>query len=288
MEIKDLAGLSEPFNKLIDVFQNGCSWIMEPVQIKRIANAKSKASEIERNDLLKNQLTEFLAINCNKSLQSAREKNQFHNIKNIYANAAQELQMIQNIADTPVNKDWSARFFDYSKDVSDEEAQAIWSKILAGEIAKPGSFNKRTLSILNDLETFEAKWFLESCQFVICDYFIPYDQIKNQYPFKKLQSLIDCGLVNGERCCFYLDPTTITKRESCDVILDTVINGKTLSIKILDENTVNKKISFFGYVLTDAGAQLFGITEAKTNHDFIVNLKEMIEREYKIKTKIIS
>lgn len=37
LEIKDLAGLSQPITKLIDVFVNGCKWIAEPYQIKRIA-----------------------------------------------------------------------------------------------------------------------------------------------------------------------------------------------------------------------------------------------------------
>lgn len=275
MEIKNLAGLSEPLNKLIDVFQNGCSWIMEPAQIKRIANAKSKASEIERSDLFKNQLTELLAMNCNKSLQSARDKNQFQNIKNIYANAAQELQMIQNITDTPVNKDWSARFFDYSKDVSDEEVQAIWSRILVGEIVKPGSYFKRTLSVLREIESFEAKWFLELCKFVIYDTIIPLNKTTNNIPFNRFQSLIDCGLLNSEKCGININKDA------------NAISGKTLSIKLDGYEKSDRIILLKGYSLTDAGAQLYHITQAETDQKLMINLKEMIEHEYDIKAEII-
>lgn len=44
MEIKDLAGLSEPLCKLIDTFQNGCSFLFKPLQIKRIASVSSEVT----------------------------------------------------------------------------------------------------------------------------------------------------------------------------------------------------------------------------------------------------
>lgn len=275
MEIKDLAGLSKPISKLIDVFQNGCSWVLKPQQIKRIASAVSEASSIESNANFKKGLKEALLKDTINASHSLREKHQFDNVTSIYAHAAQELQMIENVDATSVNQDWSARFFDYSKDISDEEAQIVWAKILAGEIVKPGSFFKRTLSVLRDIETFEAKWFLDLCQFVLCDYIVPYYQFMEYYPYNQLQSLMDCGLLNSEQCKFDVDKDAET------------IYGKTLAIKLIDYQTSNQQISLRSFSLTDAGAQLYKITQSQTHQTYMMQLKEMLEQNYNLKLEIV-
>lgn len=109
-------------------------------------------------------------------------------------------------------------FFDYSKDVSNEDAQIIWAKILAGEIAQPGSFYKRTLSVLRDIEAFEAKWFADMCQFVICNSIVEMSLLK-YYPYSQIQSLMDCGLLNSVAC-----ESSLTEKA-------TEINGKSHSLK---------------------------------------------------------
>lgn len=64
MEIKDLAGLSEPISKLIEVCSNGISAIAEPWKYKRLERAKlqieQESATLRRNihlqDVLSNQL----------------------------------------------------------------------------------------------------------------------------------------------------------------------------------------------------------------------------------------
>lgn len=278
MDIKDLAGLSDPLCKFIDVFQKGCSWTFKPQQIKRIASATSQAKSIESNDEFKSQLKQALLESTANAARSIREERQFNNIASIYANAAQELQMIENIDKIPVDPDWSARFFDYAKDISDEEVQIVWAKILAGEIIKPGSFFKRTLSALRDIEALEAKWFADICQFVLSksiihDYCLTYDY----YPMNQFQSLTDCGLINSIKCQFVLN------KES------TEIQGKTQSIKLISPRTGNTPPITIPYVytLTDVGAQLYRITPAKSHQTYMMKVKEYIEKKYNIKTELI-
>lgn len=278
MEMKDLLGLSQPLCKLIDVFQNGCSWVLKPSQIKRIASATSLTKSIESNDEFKSQLKQALLKSTANAARSIREERQFDNIASVYANATQELQMIENIDKTPVDPDWAARFFDYAKDISDEEAQIVWAKILAGEIIKPGSFFKRTLSILRNIETFEAKWFADVCQFVLSKNIIHKCCLtSNYYPMNQFQSLIDCGLINSINCLFVLD------REVSE------IQGKTYSIKLVSPQTENTHpIAMHPvYTLTDAGIQLYRITPAKSNQTYMMDVKEYIEKKHNIKTELI-
>ncbi|TCO87445.1 uncharacterized protein DUF2806 [Bacteroides heparinolyticus] len=278
MDIKDLLGVSEPLCKLIDTVQNGCSWVFKPNQIKRIAAASSDVASLEANADFKKNLKEALAEDTINMVRTAREQRQLNNIVNIYANTARELQIIENIDKTPVDPDWSARFFDYAKDISNEEAQVVWAKILAGEIVKPGSFFKRTLSILRDIESFEAKWFAEICQFVLADCIISLNGIEKEgYPLNQLQSLMDCGLINSTACQFTLNEG------------ETELQGKTHSIRLLtSQMETPPRVSLFSiYTLTDAGIQLYRITPAKSHQTYMTNLKEQIERQYNIKAELI-
>ena len=69
------------------------------------------------------------------------------------------------MADQDPDHDWTARFFNYMQDVSSEEMQSLWAKVLAGEIERPGSISIRSLSILRNLDQATAKLFqkLSSC-----------------------------------------------------------------------------------------------------------------------------
>ena len=74
-------------------------------------------------------------------------------------------QLTGNAKPEDVEPDWYRNFFSKQCHVSDSEMQEIWARILAGEANQPGSFSKRTLSILSDLDKEEAEVFAKLCCF---------------------------------------------------------------------------------------------------------------------------
>lgn len=70
------------------------------------------------------------------------------------------------VSSTPVEEDWIYDFYERSKDISNEQMQELWARILAGEVAKPGSFSKRTLETVKTLSANEAKLFMNCGRFV--------------------------------------------------------------------------------------------------------------------------
>ncbi len=62
-----------------------------------------------------------------------------------------------------LDEDWFAYFNDIVKNVSDEEMQIIWAKILAGECENHGSVGKRLMSILQVISKDEAEVFSYMC-----------------------------------------------------------------------------------------------------------------------------
>ena len=62
-----------------------------------------------------------------------------------------------------IDPSWAEAFRDYAERAVDEEAQRTWAAILAGEMDRPGSVSKRTMSILSDMGRAEAESFNSLC-----------------------------------------------------------------------------------------------------------------------------
>lgn len=267
MEIKDLAGLSQPLAKLIEVFANGCRWVAEPYQIKRIAKAKAFEASLKFQEEFKQGMMASLLESTKRSIRECRQRENLVNIMNF---AMQEMQAINSVNDIPVSPEWSACFFDYSQDICDEEIQIIWAKILAHETARPGTYFKRTLYILRHIERFEAEWFIEMCQFVLNGCLLPLTAITSErFAFNKFQSMINCGLLNASECINTLDTSQI-------------IESKTYYLKYSNLSKSQKQIQIKGFTMTDSGMQLYGITQASSNFDFMQEIKKQIKTRYNI------
>lgn len=62
-----------------------------------------------------------------------------------------------------IDPSWAEAFRDHAEHAVDEEAQRTWAAILAGEMERPGSVSKRTMSILSDMGRAEAESFSLLC-----------------------------------------------------------------------------------------------------------------------------
>lgn len=76
----------------------------------------------------------------------------------------------EEVHDHEPDHDWTARFFEYVQDVSEDDVRRMWARILAGEVRSPGSVSLRTLSILRNMSRLEAELFKEAMRYRIDDY----------------------------------------------------------------------------------------------------------------------
>lgn len=89
------------------------------------------------------------------------------NIENVTAYAAEELRNEQPVSNESLDEDWTSRFFKIAEEVSNEEMQALWGKILAGEIKQPKTYSLRTLELIRNLSKDEANTFIKVSNFAI-------------------------------------------------------------------------------------------------------------------------
>lgn len=182
LEVKDLAGLSEPLKKLISVIANGIGAISKPYLIKKTADAKAYEIKVIAQAIKANQ-PELKAIDYSsdkielhsldipliqaeldinyraKHRIEYQEQKRQQNIEEITQKAANQIRSETEVSNEPVDEDWTSRFFNYAQDVSDEEMQILWAQILAGEVKKPKSYSLRTLELLKNLTKEEAEVF---------------------------------------------------------------------------------------------------------------------------------
>jgi len=66
-----------------------------------------------------------------------------------------------------MDNDWLVNFFDKGRKISDNEMQYIRARILSGEANAPGSFSRRTINCVAELNQPEAELFTSLCGFVV-------------------------------------------------------------------------------------------------------------------------
>ncbi len=112
-------------------------------------------------------------------------------------------QLNENANPDAIEDGWLVNFFDKSRIVSDDDMQNLWSRILAGEANAPGTYSKRTVNFLSDLDKAEADLFTRLCGFTwVIGNFVPlvFDEeaeIYNRHGvnFSSLGHLDSIGLV---------------------------------------------------------------------------------------------
>ena len=170
----------------------------EARSLEIIADAQTKARH--RLTAPDEEVRGNIAISREDIVQSMefQGRKRLANIKSVVEYAADELGD-KDAPDYEPDPDWTARFFNEVQDVSADDMQRIWGRILAGEVESPGRTSLRTLDTLRNLTKREAEMFRNLCNFVINDDFVFYgDSAKgfDALDFSNLLHLEECGLVN--------------------------------------------------------------------------------------------
>ena len=123
-------------------------------------------AQLQARDRFLTDSTDFKGVlditdSVNQKIQF-QERKRLANTINVVGNAAELLHGVEVTNGDP-DHDWTARFFNHVQDVSSEEMQLLWAKVLAGEVAKPGTTSLLTLDVLRNLDQSTARLFQRFC-----------------------------------------------------------------------------------------------------------------------------
>ena len=143
-----------------DKISNAIGVLFEPRQIRRIAAAKAAAATVEAQSEI--EITELHQRAARRWIEEEAQRQ-----KNMEDVAVKAFTQLNEDADPDsIEDDWLGNFFDKSRIVSDRDMQKLWSHVLAGEANVPGTYSKRTVNFLSDLDKAEAVLFAKLCGFV--------------------------------------------------------------------------------------------------------------------------
>ena len=158
--LDDLGKLSEPITKLVEVVSNAVGAVYEPTRIRRRAKAEADTALIAAAGREAVSTLERRSRARVAAVEARRQRN----IESVVRGAADLLP--SSVSREPVDEDWVIAFFEQCQDVSNDQMQTLWSRILSGEVTKPGSFSLRTLAAVKTLSRHDADLFSRFCAFV--------------------------------------------------------------------------------------------------------------------------
>lgn len=270
----------KPVEKLIEVISQGIGTLYRPRSIRN--EAKAKAFEIEIIEKAKSKaLAEGNETEADSYIKIqerllARELKRQENIDAVSDIAYNELSHENYISDEKVNPDWTARFFNIVEDVSDEEMQTLWGKILAGEVKQPNSYSLRTLEILKNLSKEEANIFTKFAKLALAagaEKFVANPE-NNRFLMSELGIeftdrllLEEAGLIAANDLHY-----TFSKKNA----LSSLVFGE--YVIIVDRKDVaDQWLSVLAF--TKAGAEMLKLIEQPLNMNYLKKIAELLKND---------
>lgn len=202
-------------------------------------------------------------------LQSTvKEMGRTINLERILQQAEKESEGVPDdfVADSPVNADWISRWRENAQDVTDEQMQLLWARVLMNEVQKPGQFSLRTLDFLRSVSIEEATLIEKVCQLVIGDFFVfkAEEFLKaRDLEFADLLSLQALGILSGVDAGLHwkIEPTHGPKP-----------NGFIYQDMGLRWQKVDKEVRVSCYVMSALGRQLAKLGTHKADLQYVRQL----------------
>lgn len=264
----------EPLAKLIDVVTNAIGKWYEPRHVVRMASAEAKAEHIKTIENVKREAL----LNHNEDLYNhlsavekrliTKESKRQQNIEQVVSHAANTMSLETEVSSENVNPDWITRFFDIAQDISNEQMQELWGRILAGEVKQPGSFSLRTLEALRNITSEEAQLFEEVASYAIYQglYFLykGFSRLeKTGVEYWKIMRLIEVGIIQSVS-----DAALIYYRENeqCPAFL----YGD--YVYFLNFGSSKEEISIPIYSFSVLGGELFKLVSIKPDYKYVKSI----------------
>ncbi|QUS59452.1 DUF2806 domain-containing protein [Synechocystis sp. PCC 7339] len=159
ISLVNLGELSKPANTLIEKLSSAVGGLFGPWQVERVAKAQAKVDLIKAQSEI--QITALHRRAMHRFVEEEAQRQQ--NMEKITEKAIPQLE--EKSDPSQIEDDWVTNFFDKSRIISDNEMQEIWAKVLAGEANAPGTYSKRTVNFLGDLDKSDAELFQNLCSF---------------------------------------------------------------------------------------------------------------------------
>lgn len=267
----------KPISKLIGTIRAAIGTWYKPTAIRKEADAK--AYEIEKMAEAKAKEIKILGGAELELYQKVQERITFEEVnkqKNIEEISYKAIKYLdENVSEEPVDPDWRTRFFKKSADVTNEDLQEIWAKILAQEVSKPGQVGLRTLEVLSNINKNEAQLFQTLCNMTFNDSNVL--KIDNSVAFDKYGISYSAILMLRSANLVYENDSLVTKFSMAPPRDFTVLSFCGIPIQIQLPGQSNFQLKMIK--LTQEGSELCRLINKNPNKVYLTDFIEARKKE---------
>jgi len=304
MDMKDLLGFGKPITKLIEVVSSATGRVTRSYFTKKDADATAYKIRILADALhdSKKLLGDAAYAEDGLTLTAAhqpevlpappqleeralarasfQESKKQLNVESVVQHAAEELLDKETVSDEKVDEDWVSRFFSIAENISSEEMQTLWGKILAGEVRQPNTYSLRTLDTLKNLTKKDAEVFAKVAQAALVGgktaftlRFIQHEKIfEEQFSIKVGDILLlkELGLMAVPDLSFRILAQPMERTE-------TLIYGNNLIV--LEIKPSERNLLIDAEIYTEVGKELLSLVEITPNIKYVEEFAKTIPKE---------
>lgn len=168
-----------------------------------------------------------------------------------------------------IDEDWLNSFEKFAEDASSDRMRDLWSRVLAGEIIKPGSFGRKTLRFLHELDKPTAEAFEEVAQYVLGRHVFAGEEVPDGM-FGKMLHLEALGALSGSAGLIHYQARADSSGRFA-------ISGKGHSLVGLTEP--DKTVLITATPLTQVGQEILKIVPNKDEVKTIIRLAEELKAD---------
>jgi hypothetical protein len=183
----------------------------------------------------------------------------------------------QEPPNTKVDDDWLFRWRDSASEVSSEELQYLWGKVLAGEVKAPGSFSLRTLEFIRNLSTQEAEAIATLSEFIIAGaiYRDAKENLEEKgVTFDTLLYMQDIGVLSGVEAI----GMSMNWKSLDESSFKQVLTSNSMAL-ILSGDDPSVTISLPIYKLTTIGQQVLRLGKFGPNIDYLNKVGQHLKNQ---------
>lgn len=137
----------------------------EVAEIREVGAARASAKAMLELAGASQSLLEQMGREIDQRIESHFDK-RLSNLAQIVAQAERALPPGQ-VPDVEPDMAWTSSYSEAAQDISAEDMQELWARVLAGEVERPGSTSVRTLGVLRNLDQSTAQHFRRLCSMAV-------------------------------------------------------------------------------------------------------------------------
>ena len=169
--------------------------------------------------------------------------------------------------------DWINVYFENAKNSSDTYMQKVWAKVLAKELAVPGSISYKTLDILKNLSAEDFQLFEKTVSLSFNDSIFKGKDFKKYFPWMDCLKLKELGLIN-------LDGTEQTITIPPNASSKMLVGNNTFSIFFSNSTGQKKDVKYEVYTLTNSANEMRSLATVIEQKNYFVEVAKELKTKY--------